>query len=84
MFLDKALPLMSSALEALSVFKGSASMARTTDYVQSAINVVSALTPLLQQFSVGAEVNESDVERAITGLDSDIAVLDALITSKKS
>lgn len=76
------LPLIQSALSVIGSFKGSASLAKTTGYIQEAVGVVTALTPLVQQFGSGAEVTPDDVRAALAGKDKALAEFDELIAKK--
>lgn len=73
------LPLIQSALGILGQFKGSAAQAKATGYIQDAVGVVTALTPLVQQFTGGKEVTQDDVRAALAGKDKALADLDAEI-----
>lgn len=76
------IPLINSALAVVGAFKGSAVEAKAAGYVQDAVGVVNALTPLVQQFAEGKEVTEEDVRVALAGKDAALAQLDELIAKK--
>lgn len=79
-----AVSMIQSALGVVSMFKGSAEVARVTGYVQDAVGVVNALTPLVTAFGEGKEVTEQDVADALAGKDKALADLDALIKAKSA
>ena len=76
------LPLIQSAIGVLGAFKGSAVEAKATGYVQDATSVITALSPLVDQFANGHEVTPDDVKAALAGKDAALAQLDALIAAK--
>ena len=63
-------------------FKGSPQLAKTTGYVQDAVAVVNALTPIVNQFAAGHEVTEADVKAALFGKDQALQAFDDLIKQK--
>ncbi len=73
------LPLINTALGILGQFKGSAVQAKATGYVQDAVGVINALTPLVNQFANGKEVTPEDVRVALAGKDQALADFDAEI-----
>lgn len=76
------LPLIQSAIGVLGAFQGNAAQARATGYVQDAVNVITSLTPLIEQFGSGKEVTEDDVRAALAGKDKALSDFDALIALK--
>lgn len=76
------LPMLQSAISIISSFKGTAQAAKLTGYVQDAVGMVTALTPLVQQFGEGKEITEADVRTALAGKDAALATLDDLIAQK--
>jgi hypothetical protein len=76
------LPLIQTALGVIGSFKGSPQLAKTTGYIQEAVGVVTALTPLVQQFGDGKEVTPEDVRAALEGKDAALARFDELIAAK--
>ena len=77
-----AVSLIQTALGVISSFKGSAQVAKVTGYVQDAVSVVSALTPLVQDFGNGKEVTADDVRNALAGLHSALDEFHKLIDSQ--
>ena len=73
------LSLISTAVDVVKSFNGSAAVAKATGYVQEAVGVISALTPLVQQFGNGKEVTLEDVRAALAGKDAALATLDEAI-----
>lgn len=73
------LPLLNTALEVFGQFKGSAAQAKATGYVQDALSVINAATPLVQQFGNGIEVTPDQVRAALAGKDAALAAFDAEI-----
>lgn len=76
------LPMIQSALSVIGQFKGNATLAKTTGYIQDAVGVVTALTPLVQQFGQGKEVTADDVRAALADKDAALAEFDRLIAEK--
>lgn len=76
------IPMINTALGVIGAFKGSAQVAKATGYVQDAVSVVTALTPLVTSFGAGNEVTEADVRAALAGMDKALADFDALIAAK--
>jgi len=76
------LPLIQSAVGVLGAFKGSAAQAKATGYVQDAVGVITAISPLVDQFANGKEITPDDVKAALAGKDAALAQLDALIAAK--
>lgn len=76
-------PLIQTALGVIATFKGSAQVAKTVGYVQDAVGVVNALTPLVTQFGNGQEVTPEDVRAALAGKDAALAEFDKLIAAKE-
>lgn len=74
--------MIQTALSVVGAFKGSPQVAKATGYVQDAVSVVNALTPLVNQFTAGHEVTEDDVKAALAGKDAALAVFDDLIHQK--
>lgn len=77
-----AVSLIQTALSVVSTFKGSPQLAKTTGYVQDAVAVVNALTPIVNQFAAGHEVTEADVKAALFGKDQALQAFDDLIKQK--
>lgn len=77
-------PLIQTALSVIGTFNGSAQVAKTTGYVQDAIGVVTALTPLVQQFTSGQEITPEQVRIALAGKDSALAAFDAEIARQSA
>lgn len=77
------LSLLQPAIDVYGAFKGTAAQARASSVVQDAMGVIQALTPLLTQFSSGTEVTLEDVRASLSGFDSKIDELEALIAAKK-
>ena len=73
------LPMFQSAISTVASFTGNALEAKTTGYIQDAVHIVTAFTPLVQQFAGGTEVTEEDVRNALAGKDAALAELDAEI-----
>lgn len=78
------LPLIQSALGVLGAFKGTAVQAQATGYVQDAMSVVTALTPLVQQFTSGKEVTADDLVATLAGMHKSLDDNDALIAEKSA
>lgn len=76
------LPLIQSALGVLGAFRGTAVQAQASGYVQDAVGVITALTPLVQQFTSGKEVTADDLVAALAGMPKAVDDLDALIAAK--
>jgi len=76
------LPLIQMALGILGQFKGSAVQAQATGYVQDATNLITALVPLVQQYTSGKEVTAEDLAAALAGMHRAVDDLDALIAAK--
>ena len=74
--------MIQTALSVVGAFKGSPQVAKATGYVQDAVSVVNALTPLVNQFTAGREVTEDDVKAALAGKDAALATFDDLIHQK--
>lgn len=77
-----AISMVQSALGVIGALKGSAQVAKVTGYVQDAVGVVDALTPLITGFGSGKEVTEDDVRQALAGRDAALKALDDLIAAK--
>jgi hypothetical protein len=75
--------LIQSALGIIATFKGNAEVAKVTGYVQDAVSVVSALTPLVTQFANGTEVTPEDVRVALAGKDDALKAFDDMIAQKE-
>ncbi len=73
------LPLFNTALSVIGAFKGDAQTAKVTGQIQDAVSVVTALTPLVQQWGNGNEVTPDDVRTALAGMHTALADFDALI-----
>lgn len=78
------LPMFQSALSIIGSFKGSPQVAKTTGYVQDAVSVVTALTPLVQQWGNGQDVTPEQVKAALAGKDAALAEFDRLIAEKSN
>ncbi len=78
------LPLLNTALGVIGAFNGSAQLAKTTGYVQDAVSVVNALTPLVAQWGDGKDVTDEDVRNALAGKDAALKQFDDLIASKSA
>ena len=76
------IPMISNALSVVAAFNGNANVAKATGYVQDAIGVVNALTPLVTQFGRGEEVTEDDVRAALAGKDAALEDFDRLIGAR--
>lgn len=76
------LPMIQTALGVIGSFTGSAKLAKTTGYIQEAVGVVTALTPLVTQFGSGKEVTPEDVRAALAGKDAALAAFDAEIAKQ--
>ncbi len=72
-------PVLQSAIGVISSFSGNAQAAKVAAHVQDAVSVVTALTPLVQQFAGGQDVTEAQVRTALAGKDAALAALDAEI-----
>jgi hypothetical protein len=71
-----------AALSIIGAFKGDAQTAKVTGYVQDAVGVIHALTPLVTQFGNGREVTPEDVRAALAGKDDALKAFDDLIAQK--
>lgn len=78
------LPMFQSALSVIGSFKGSPAIAKTTGYVQDAVSVVTALTPLVQQWGNGQDVTPDQVKAALAGKDAALAEFDRIIAEKSN
>lgn len=78
-----AISLIQTALNVVGSFKGNAQLATTTGYVQDAVSVIGALTPLVQGFASGKEVTETDIRNALAGMHTAIAEFESLIQMTK-
>lgn len=76
------LPILQTALGVIGSFSGSAKLAKTTGYIQEAVGVVTALTPLVTQFGSGKDITPDDVRAALAGKDAALAAFDAEIAAK--
>lgn len=76
------LPMFNTALSVIGAFKGSAQVAKVTGEIQDAVGVVTALTPLVQQFGSGKEITADDVRAALAGKDAALKTFDDLIEAK--
>lgn len=74
-----AISMIQTALSVVGSFKGSPQLAKTTGYVQDAVSVVAALTPLVAGFANGKDVTEADVKAALAGMHKALDDFDALI-----
>lgn len=77
--LTTILGLINPALGILGAFTGSAKAAKASDAIQDAINVVTSLVPLVDQFASGKEVTPEQVRSALAGMDHHIAAFDTEI-----
>lgn len=68
--LTTILGLVNPALGIIGAFTGSAKAAKVNAAVQDATAVVSALWPLVEQFTGGKEVTPDDVRAALDGMDA--------------
>lgn len=75
-------PLIQTALGVIGAFQGNAQTAKVTGQIQDAIGVVTALTPLVQQFTSGQEVTPEQVRAALAGKDAALAAFDAEIAKQ--
>lgn len=75
--------LIQSALGIIATFNGSAQVAKVTGYVQDAVGVVNALTPLVTQFANGTEITPDDVRAALAGKDDALKAFDDMIAQKE-
>lgn len=78
------IPLIQTALGVIGAFKGTPQVAKVTAQVQDALGVVTALTPLVQQFASGQEVTPEDVRAALAGKDKALSDLDAQIAATEA
>jgi len=76
--------MLQTATQVIGMFNGGAKLAKGNAAVQDALGVVSALTPLVQQFGAGEEITPADVRAALAGKDAALSSLDALIASKSA
>jgi hypothetical protein len=74
--------MIQTALAVVGSFKGSPQVAKVTGYVQDAVAVVNALTPLVNQFAAGQDITEDDVKAALAGKDAALKMFDDLIKQK--
>lgn len=77
-----AVSMIQTALAVVGSFKGSPQVAKVTGYVQDAVAVVNALTPLVNQFAAGQDITEDDVKAALAGKDAALKMFDDLIKQK--
>jgi hypothetical protein len=82
--ITQILPLLQSALATIAMFNGTAKAAQDVAYVQDAVMVVSALTPLVLAFGSGQEVTPEQVRLALKGKDDALATFDQLIAAKEA
>ncbi len=74
--------LIQTALGVIGSFNGSPQLAKTTGYVQDAVKVVTALTPLVQGFANGQDVTPDDVRGALLTEGASLDAFDAEIAQK--
>lgn len=74
--------MIQTALGVVSAFKDSPQVAKATGYVQDAVSVVNALTPLVTQFASGTDVTPADVKAALAGKDAALFEFDRMIAEK--
>lgn len=79
-----AVSLIQTALSVVGTFRGSPQLAKTTGYVQDAVLVIGALTPLVQQYANGQDVTPEDVRNALAGKDAALKQFDDLIEAKEA
>lgn len=79
-----AVSLIQTALGVIGAFKDTPQVAKVTGYIQDAVGVVTALTPLVTAFGNGVDVTESDVRAALASKDKALADLDAMIAAKSA
>ena len=78
------LPMFQSALWIVSAFQGSAQVAKATGYFTDAVGVISAVTPLIQQFGAGKEVTADDVRAALAGMHTALSAFDDEIAKQEA
>lgn len=68
--------LITEAMETIAQFTGSAEDATRDSAVQDAIEVISGLTPLLEDFGRGTDITLDDARVSLVDMDAAIARLD--------
>lgn len=68
--------LVTEAMDTLAEFTGTAEEASRDSVIQDAIEVISAVTPLVEDFGRGTEITPEDVRTSLMDMDSSIAAFD--------
>lgn len=84
MLLASLLPVLSSAINTIGAFRGTAAQARSNSTVQDAADIVRAVTPLVEQFASGTEVTLDQVRASLARKDAAIAEFDAELARQKA
>lgn len=72
-------PLARKAWDTLEQFTGTAAEASRSNVITDAIEVISAVTPLIEDFGRGTEITPEDVRGALMDMDTALADFDAEI-----
>lgn len=76
------LPLLQQAIALFGAFKGNAAQAKADTALQSAMAVINAFTPLVQQFASGVEVTPAMVRASLDKQHAAMAAFDAEIAKQ--
>lgn len=77
--LSGLLPIVRKAWDTLEQFTGDAAEASRSSVITDAIEVLSAVTPLIEDFGRGTEITPEDVRGALMDMDTALADFDAEI-----
>lgn len=73
------MPLLKQAADTIAQFTGSAQQASKSNVIQDAVEVISAVAPLVESFGHGIEVTPDEVRASLMGMDKALADFDAEI-----
>lgn len=73
------MPVLKSAADVIQQFTGTAEEARENSVVSDALEIIGALSPLVDSFAHGSEVTPEDVRAALAGMDEALSDFDAEI-----
>lgn len=80
--LSGLLPIVRKAWDTLEQFTGDAAEASRSSVITDAIEVISAVTPLIEDFGRGTEITPEDVRGALMDMDTALADFDAEIAKQ--
>lgn len=76
--------LITEAMDTIANFEGTADEASRDSVIQDAIEVISAVTPLLEDFGRGTEITPQDVRVSLVDMDDALERLDKEIDRQQA